>query len=492
MLSKQEKIAHYDRLADERDGWRQRNAYYYAELEGFIANLVPRGRRVLELGCGTGELLAALAPAYGVGLDFAPRMVTAATRKHAGNENLAFRVEDIEALATNETFDYVVMSDTIGELTDTWQAMRNLHQVTGPDSRVVITYFNALWEPVLRLGEAFGWKMPQDFQNWLSLADIRNLLYLNGFESVRFGYQLLLPKPVPLLAPLANRYLARLPLVERLALVTYVVARPLERPAPPPVAPRVSVVIPCRNERGNIRAAVERVPAMGAHTELIFVDGNSSDGTVDEIERLIDVYRDDKDIRLIHQVPPGSADGSGHGRMLRLGKGDAVRKGFAAATGDMLMILDADLTVPPEDLPKFYHALVERRGEFINGTRLVYPMEEDAMRFLNKIANKLFGVLFSWLLEQPVKDTLCGTKVLMRDDYERISAGRAYFGDFDPFGDFDLLFGATRLNLRIVEVPIRYRQRVYGDIKIERFKHGLQLLRMCWVAMKKLKFRPSH
>ena len=175
--------------------------------------------------------------------------------------------------------------------------------------------------------------------------------------------------------------------------------------------------------------------------------------------------------------------------MLKLGKGDAVRKGFAAAKGDILMILDADLTVPPEDLVKFYTALVEGKGEFINGTRLVYPMEEDAMRFLNKLANKFFGVLFTWLLGQRVKDTLCGTKVLTRRDYERISAGRAYFGDFDPFGDFDLLFGAARLDMKIVEVPIRYRQRTYGDIKIERFRHGLQLLRMCWIALKKLKFR---
>lgn len=461
-------------------------------MDSFFQRIVPASSSVLEIGCGTGELLAALNPSYGLGIDFSSEMIKAAIDKFAGRENLDFRIDDVETLQTSETFDYVIMSDTIGELTDTWQAIRNVRRVVNPHSRLVITYFNALWEPMLRLGESLGWKMPQDFQNWLSLADIRNLLYLNGFEPIRYGYQLLLPKRVPLVSDLMNRYVARIPLVERLSLVTYVVARPVEDPQGVQTRPTVSVVIPCRNEKGNIRDAVERVPAMGSHTEIVFVDGNSNDGTVEEIEKVIERFRGDKDIQLIHQVPKGSADGAGHGKMLRLGKGDAVRKGFAAAKGDILMILDADLTVPPEDLPKFYLALVEGRGEFINGTRLVYPMEDDAMRFLNKLANKLFGVLFSWLLEQPVKDTLCGTKVLMRDDYERISAGRAYFGDFDPFGDFDLLFGATRLNLRIVEVPIRYRQRVYGDIKIERFKHGLQLLRMCWVAMKKLKFRPSR
>lgn len=164
-----------------------------------------------------------------------------------------------------------------------------------------------------------------------------------------------------------------------------------------------------------------------------------------------------------------------------------MRKGFAAAQNDILMILDSDLTVPPEDLPKFYQALTEGRGEFINGTRLVYPMEKQAMRTLNIMGNKVFSWIFTWLLGQRIKDTLCGTKVLFREDYLRIAAGRSYFGDFDPFGDFDLLFGAAKLNLKIVEVPIRYRARVYGDIKIDRFRHGWLLLKMCIVALRKLK-----
>jgi len=489
MLSKKEKIHLYDGLAGEREQWRLKNSYYYQYLEEFIASLVPAGGSVLELGCGTGELLASLAPPVGVGIDYSSRMIDVASRKHADIDGLDFRVDDIEELQVDDKFDCVIMSDTIGELTDIWQAFRNLHNVSHSKTRIVITYFNALWEPVLSVGESLGWKMPQDSQNWLNLKDIENLLVLNDFEVVRSGYQMLLPKQVPVVTHLVNRYLARIPLIEKLSLVTYVVARPIERSAALSTDRSVSVVIPCRNERGNIRAAVERVPDMGSHTEILFVDGNSNDGTIEEIEAVIGEHGSSKDIKLIHQVPPGSSDGSGHGKMLKLGKGDAVRKGFAAAQGDILMILDSDLTVPPEDLPKFYCALVEGRGEFINGNRMVYPMEDDAMRFLNKLANKAFGLIFSWLIEQPVKDTLCGTKVLMRDDYERIASGRDYFGDFDPFGDFDLLFGAARLNLRIVELPVRYRQRTYGDIKIERFRHGLLLLKMCWIAMRRLKFR---
>jgi glycosyltransferase involved in cell wall biosynthesis len=237
--------------------------------------------------------------------------------------------------------------------------------------------------------------------------------------------------------------------------------------------PSVTVVIPCRNERGNIESAVRRTPRMGRETDIVFVDGSSTDGTPAEIERVIAAHPEWR-ITLLHQ-------GSG------TGKGDAVRKGFAAATGDVLMILDADLTVPPEDLPKFYRALASGKGEFINGTRLVYPMERQAMRTLNLLGNKFFSLAFTWLLEQRFRDTLCGTKVLFRRDYEKIAANRAYFGDFDPFGDFDLIFGASKLNLRIVEVPVRYRERTYGVTNIRRFSHGWLLLRMCVLAFYKLK-----
>jgi glycosyltransferase involved in cell wall biosynthesis len=231
-------------------------------------------------------------------------------------------------------------------------------------------------------------------------------------------------------------------------------------------------VIPCRNEKGNIEAAIQRLPNFGNHQEIIFVDGHSTDGTVEEIQRVIDTYRD-RTIRFLAQ------DGQG--------KGDAVRKGFAAATGDILMILDADLTVPPEDLPKFYDAIVCGKGEFINGCRLVYPMEGQAMRFLNLLGNKFFSVAFSWLLNQPLKDTLCGTKVMFREDYLKLAANRHYFGDFDPFGDFDLILGASKLNLKILEVPIRYRDRTYGSTKISRFQHGWLLLKMTFFAFCKLK-----
>ncbi len=491
MKSKAERREHFDRIAADRPAWIERNRYYHDDVADLVGFMVPKGASVLELGCGVGDLLAKLEPGRGLGIDFSREMVRVARQRHPPERQpgLAFQVGDAEALELDQTFDYAVLSDLLGELTDIWAAFRSLRTVTHPGSRVIVTSFNSLWEPVLRLGERLGLKTPQDHQNWLSPGDVANLLELNGFEVVKRGRRLLFPKRIPLLSTFLNRYVAKLPLVRRLCLGFYLVARPRLDPPRPSPEPSVTVVIPCRNERENVRAAVERTPDMGSHTELLFVDGNSNDGTVARIEEVIEAYRGRKDVKLLHQVPPGSADGAGHGKMLKLGKGDAVRKGFAAATGDVLMILDSDLTVPPEDLPKFYLALVERRGEFVNGTRLVYPMEKDAMRFLNKLANRFFGALFTWFCEQQLRDTLCGTKVLFKADYQRIVAGRAFFGDFDPFGDFDLLFGATKQNLKIVEVPVRYRERTYGEVKIERFRHGLLLLKMSAIALVKLKLR---
>jgi glycosyltransferase involved in cell wall biosynthesis len=234
------------------------------------------------------------------------------------------------------------------------------------------------------------------------------------------------------------------------------------------------VVVPARNEAGNIESLIERVPRMGPDDELIFVEGHSTDGTWETIRKAAEQHGKSRRILIAQQ------DGRG--------KGDAVRKGFSLATREIFMILDADLTVPPEDLPRFYRAITGGVGEFINGSRLVYPMEDRAMRFLNMLGNRFFAYAFSFVLGQRFKDTLCGTKVLSKANYESIQRHRSFFGTFDPFGDFDLIFGAARLGLKIVEVPIRYRERRYGETNISRWTHGALLLRMVLFAARKIKF----
>lgn len=454
---------------------RRKNSGYYREIDRACTFIVPRGVRVLELGCGTGRLLAATRPSYGLGIDIDAKQIEAARMVHAGESNLEFRVDNVEEMdfSAIEPFDYIIISDVLPLLHDVQNTLNRLQAVCKPGTRLVITYHSNLWRPILKFATWIGRRQKDPNYNWLSSKDIKNLLYLADYEVITQTGRTLLPLNVPLLGWFMNRFLAKMPLFNWFCLTWRMVARP--RPVKRETdEPSVSIIIPTRNEQGNIEAAFLRTPKLGKLTELIFVDGNSDDGTVEEIERCRKKYGSQwHRVELINQ--------SGKG------KGNAVREGFAACGGDILMILDSDLTMPPEELGKYYDALIEDKGDLINGCRLIYPIEKQAMRFLNLIANHFFANLFTWLLDQRVKDTLCGTKTLWRKDYEKIAANRTYFGDFDPFGDFDLLFGAAKLNLKIVDMPIHYRNRSYGDIKIHRWRHGLMLLRMSWKAFMKLK-----
>ena len=468
---RQKRVERLDRIVEQRVELADRNAYYAQQVHRLVHSLVIPGSRVLEVGCGLGDLLATLELDGSVGIDISPRMIEEAKRRHP---QLDLRVCDADRDPLPEgPFDAIILSDAIGLLEDIQVVLERLRPLLAARGRLIVTYYNFVWEPLLRLAEQLGQKTAWPDQNWLSMNDIQNLLYVAGYEVFRHGTDVLLPLDVPGASLFANRIVAKLPAVRELALVDYFVARP-EAQHQPERLPSVSVICPCRNEKGNIREAVQRTPLMGPKTELIFVDGNSNDGTVEEIEAVIAEYRGPLELRLVLQ-----GDGKG--------KGDAVRKGFNASKYDVLMILDSDLTVPPEDLPKFYRALVHQKGEFINGVRLVYPMEGEAMRFLNLLGNKFFSTMLSWVLEQPIKDSLCGTKVLYRRDYDVIAANRGYFGEFDPFGDFDLLFGAARLNMRIVDLPVRYRARTYGETKIDRFSHGWLLLKMTAFGFGKLR-----
>jgi glycosyltransferase involved in cell wall biosynthesis/SAM-dependent methyltransferase len=490
--------AWFDAYAAGRVRWKARNRYYHAELERLARDAIPPGARVLEIGCGTGDLLAAVRPSLGVGVDLSEETLRVARARYG---TLLFVRGDAHDVPLGVSFDYVILSDLLGHVEDIQAMLEGLHAVCTPTTRILITYWNFTWHGVLWLAERLGLKMPAGELNWLGTQDVENLLALTDFAPLEQSTTLLLPKGVPLLAPLLNRAVIRLPGLRHLALVTHWTVQPVTpRPAAEPLS--CTVVVPCRNEEDNIAACVARLPELGTHTEIIFVDGASTDRTRERILAEIERHRGRRDITLVDQVPHeaagdgaaarnGSAGGAGDGpvQMLKLGKGDAVRKGFAAATGDVLFILDSDLTVPPEDLPKFLAPIATRKAGFVNGTRLVYPLEDEAMMPLRFFGNKLFSLVFTWLLGQPIKDTLCGTKVLRRRDYEALAANRGHFGDFDPFGDFDLLFGAARLELRIVEVPVRYRRRTSGYSKVKVLQHGPLLARMSLIGFRRLKLQ---
>lgn len=454
--------------------WRNRNLYYYWDLEQYYEFLVEPGSRVLEVGSGLGYLLSAVQPGDGVGIDVNESVVEYSQQRFP---HLRFQVEDVERFESDEPFDYILLSNTVSYIQNLQRSLKQLQAVSKPSTRLILTFHNPAWEPILNFATALGQRMPIPSLNWLSYEDLQNLLNLAGFEVVSHQKRLLLPKSIPLLSWFCNRVLAPLPIFNAMCLTESIVARLRPADVDARLNPRqmsCSVIVPARNEAGNIESCVTRMPRMGKHTEIIFIEGHSSDNTWEEIQRVKAKYGHDWDIKIAQQ--------SGKG------KGDAVRQGFDMATGDVLMILDSDLTVRPEDLVYFFEAVASGSCEMANGCRLVYPVSSEAMPWLNRMANRFFAWLLSYLINAKIKDSLCGTKVMSRENYRKLAENRSYFGDFDPFGDFDLLFGAAKLNLQITDIPVRYVPRVYGSSNIQHFKEGLVLLKMCLYAAKKLKF----
>lgn len=465
-------LEYFEALAPNRKKIRSRHRYYWNDITNYVQYFVHENSSVLEVGCGTGEMLHELVAAKKTGIDYSEAMIAQAKKSFP---ELDWRVMNANNIQLEGTYDVIILSNLIGFVDDIQHVFLELKKVCHPNTKVIVSFYNTTWEPFLGLAEKLGLKTKSPQQNWLTHFDINNLLYLAGFDVYRQVRRMLIPFNIPIVSYITNKYLAKLPILRSLCINMYSFAMPYPN-SEKDVDCRysVSIVIPARNESGNIENAILRMPKFSNHQEIIFVEGNSTDDTWDTIQKIKQKYDHTHDIKITQQTGKG--------------KGDAVRKGFGMATGDILMILDADLTMPPEELPKFYNAIAGYKGDFINGSRLVYAMDEKAMRFLNRLGNKFFSQAFTWLLEQKFRDTLCGTKVIFRKDYEKLIINRKFFGDFDPFGDFDLLFGAYKLNLKIVEIPIRYKDRTYGDTNISRFKHGFMLLQMCIFAMRKCKF----
>jgi len=371
--------------------------------------------------------------------------------------------------------DVILLLHTLHHSEDIQSLLSRLQSQIQPQTKILIAGYNHVWEPLIRFAEWIGIKKRKPLTNWLSRHDVKNLLFLESLEVYQYSAKMLLPFNIPILSFLFNNILCNMPLISHCSVNQYYFARPIPQDVPAMPEHSVTVLIPARNESGNIEQALLRMPRFGKWQEIMFVEGNSTDDTWDQILKMQEKYKDQWKITALQQTAKGKAN--------------AVQEGFRKAQGDILMILDADLTVPPEDLPKFYNAIREGKGDFINGSRLIYAMEQNAMRGFNFLGNKAFSLMFSWLLNQPIKDTLCGTKVIFKKDFEKLESNRHYFGNFDPFGDFDLIFGAYKLRLKIIDLPIHYKARTYGDTNISRWKHGTILLKMWLFALVKIKYR---
>ena len=455
--------------------WRKTNLYYYEDLENLYKFFVLPNVKVLEIGVGVGHLLSAVKPEENLGIDSNPEAIALGEKLFP---ELKFYLEKAEKFQPDSMYDYVILANTISYLSDIQKCFSNIKKGCKPSSRVILTYHNPAWEPILKLATFIKQRTPVDTLNWLSYQDIKNILDLEGFEDIYYGKRMLLPRNIPLVSWLFNQILAPLPIINRFCLTEYIVAR-LKSDSTQKAEYinniSCSVIIPARNEAGNIEGCITRMPQLGKHTEIIFIEGHSQDNTWQEIERIKVKYGDRYDIKIAQQKGKG--------------KGDAVRQGFNIATGDILIILDSDLTVRPEDLNHFFEAVASGSCEMANGCRLIYPVSPKAMPWINQIANRFFAWSLSYLLNTKIKDSLCGTKVISRENYLKIAENRHYFGEFDPFGDFDLLFGAAKLGLKIKDIPVRYEPRTYGSSNIQHLKEGLVLLKMCLYAARKIKFK---
>jgi SAM-dependent methyltransferase len=459
---------HQATVAAAREKWIQRNNYYYELLTRLLKHVIEPGKRVLNIHCQTGFLLNALKPGYGVGVDISAEMIELARNAHPEFKYYQSFSEDF---LSEEKFDYILLCD-VGSTVDVQKSLLQLQAACERHTRLVIYGYNFLWEPLLALAQQLRLKIPQTDQNWLSDQDLGGLLQLTGFEWLKTYRTGLLPKYVPVVSAVLNQFVAKLPVIQRLCMIEVLVARPISKPVDMDKV-GVSVIVPCKDERANIESAVIRTPELGGTTEIIFCDDQSTDGTAEEVHRMQCLYPDRK-IRIING--PGIC------------KAKNVWTGFEAATGDILVILDGDLTVMPEELPYFIDAIADGRAELVNGSRLVYPVPRAAMKRFNFVGNKVFSVLFSYVLGQRIKDTLCGTKVLWRSDWERIRPMIGTWGATDYWGDYELLFGAAKLNLRIMDLPVHYQERIHGVTKMTRvFTNGLVMLRMWFCGLHKLR-----
>jgi SAM-dependent methyltransferase len=461
-VSRESTREYFERIAPVWDYWHRRNSFYHRKMTDLIRSMVAPGASVLELGCGTGDLLAALRPAAAIGLNVAEGMTALARKKHP-----EFQFETVEVdhakIANGFALDYVVMNNMLDYVYDVWDLLESLRPAVADQTLLVMTTNNPLWGPVLRIASWIGQRLPDSPRNFITNRDIRSVLELQGFDVVEEGLALPVPRRVPLLAPLLNTLVPEIPVVRYVSSIQYIAAR-LRVPRP---ALSCSVVIPCHDEEDNIVECVRRVPSLGSAMEIIVVDDGSKDGTRRRVEELM---RADPRVRLVAYDT-------------NRGKANAVRAGFEAARGDVLMILDADMAVVPEELPKFLKPLQNGTADVVNGTRLVYPMHRRAMKFANFLGNKAFCFLVSWIVRQRVSDTLCGTKALLRSDYLRMPrSGR------ERWGDFDLLFGAARLKLRIMEIPVHYQERPSGKSKMRALREVGLFLRTCWHGWRMLRF----
>ncbi len=434
--------------------WKRKMAAYREHTIKFLSQVVPENKKVLLIGCLTSEILEALRPSYGVGLDVSEEAVRLA-RANCQNPNVRYHCALPEEYKTTEKFDYVILLNVVDHSDDVLALVDSVSKFVHEDSRVILSMLNPLWHPLVKFASRLKIRIPDHKRNLVGSRILGTALEIKSFKVMDKCRRVLVPKRIPLFSWLCNQFLSRLPGFNSLCFIQYVTAKPAELKKTNRSS--CSVIIPCYNEEGNITECINRVPHMGSFTEILVVNDGSKDKTEEIVRNLTPTF---PNLTLITYAK-------------NQGKGNAVLKGLRAAKGDVVMILDADMTVPPEELTDFFEALESKTADFASGTRFLYPMEREAMRLANYFGNILFSKLVEVIVGSECSDTLCGTKAMRKID----------FADFEledsAWGDFDLIFHAARRKLKCVEIPVHYKSRVAGESKMKAFSSGISFLKLC-------------
>ena len=387
------------------------------------------------------------------------------------NKEVIQSIQDIKKYTQANEAALFVFNGTFNFNLDIEGLLNSIKPQLNRSSRLTVVAYNPYLSFLFQIATKLNLRKGETPSTFLTRTDLKNLCFLSGFEIVKFTPAAFLP--LPFIGIYIDKIVRNIPGLNLFSIAAVITLRPIIAEKE---LPSLSIVIPARNEKGNIESALKRLAPFSEKIpmEVIFVEGHSSDGTWEEIKRVAPLYTSQfKNIQLFQQTGKG--------------KNDAVRLGFTKASHQLLTILDADLTMPPELLPRFYNAYTEGKADFINGSRLLYPMEGEAMRFLNHLGNIFFAKALSVVLNTHISDSLCGTKLVSAKDYKRFCEWRKDFGDFDPFGDFELIFPAAFLGLGIIDIPIQYKARTYGETNISRFRHGFILLKMTMIGFFKIK-----
>jgi ubiquinone/menaquinone biosynthesis C-methylase UbiE len=441
---------------------KRKNDYYHNYIENFLKSNILSNSNILEIGCRAGDRIGILNPKEGLGMDIDKNILEIAKRKYP---DIEFQILDLNKLKSSKKFDFILLINQVDRLKDIYSVLKKLRNISQPTTKLIITSLNPLYLIPIYMNEKLKIRKAQKPRNWTSLHVILNLLKLSNFRVLESGALMPFPKKIPFSKSVNFLFDRVLKGKFKHGAIQYVIAFPDQMPKKKEYS--YSVIVPCYNEEGNVEACAKRTPNFGKNQEIIFVNDGSKDRTAEKVK---EIMKTNKRIKLVDY--PNNQ-----------GKGYATKMGLDAAKNDILMILDADMTVRPEDLPKFVEPFENGQATFVNGTRLVYPLQGQAMRSLHIIGNKMFSLIFSYLLNRRVTDTLCGTKVFFRKDYQKFKM------QDKSWPDFDLLFGAAKLKLRMVEMPIEYQERTAGESKMKTFKHGSMLLKACVRGFKELKLK---